>query len=146
MSISVGTLVSITRDVMNAVGSDQWSDATLTRWLGLASWQEWAKLLHANNPYSMQQVSVTQDANGQFTVASLKTGYGDTAKNFYRILTVAQPATPIAQIQFFYKEVKYKMFPNPQPNTALPYVWYRFGSSIQILPVAAGQGMTVTTN
>lgn len=146
MSVSVGALVSITRDNMNAVGSDQWSDATLLRWLGVAHWTEWANLLNANNAYSMQQVSCTQDANGQIAVSALTTGSGDSTKNFYRILTVAQPASAQAQIQFFYKEVRFKQYPNPQPNTSLPYVWYRFGANLQILPVAAGQVMTVTTN
>jgi hypothetical protein len=146
MTVSLGALVSITRDNMNAVGSDQWSDATLIRWLGVAHWKEWGNLLNANNAYYMQQVSCTQDTAGQVAVSALTTGTGDSTKNFYRILTVAQPASAQAQIQFFYKEVRFKQYPNPQPNTSLPYVWYRFGSQLQILPVAAGQAMTVTVN
>lgn len=146
MSMTRAQLTTLTREVMNAVGSNQWSDATLQTWLGLAHWQEYGNLLNVNNAYKMQQVSVTQDSNGQFTVASLSTGSGDTAKNFYRIITVAQPASPVGQIQFFYQEVDFRQYPNPQPNTALPYVWYRMGDVIQILPVASGQGMTVTVN
>lgn len=146
MSVTRAALTTLTRQCMNAVGSNQWSDAELQTWLGLASWQEWANLLNMNNQYYMQAITVTQDSNGQFNVSDLTTGSGDTAKYFYRVLTIAQPSTPIGQIQFFYKEVRYKLFPNPQPNTSLPYVWYRYGSKLQILPVSSGQQMTVTVN
>jgi hypothetical protein len=28
----------------------------------------------------------------------------------------------------------------------MPYVWYRFGDQLQVIPVAAGQSLTVATN
>jgi hypothetical protein len=139
-------IVALTREVMDAVSSSEWSDATLTAWTGMAQWQLWANLLNANRYLNMQQVTVTQDSNGQFDVSSLTTGTGNTTKYFYRILSVAQPAGQTAQVQYFYRQSRYEDFPNPQPNTSLPYVWYRFGSKIQILPVASGQQLTITVN
>lgn len=139
-------MVDLTREIMNAVSSAQWSDATLTTWCGIAHWQEWADLLNINRNYYMQQVTVTQDSNGQFALSSLNTGTGDTAKFAYRIITVAQPAGTTSQVQYFYRQCEYDEYPNPQPNTALPYVWYQFGQNVQILPVASGQSMTITTN
>jgi hypothetical protein len=139
-------LTAQVRQVMNATGSAQWTDAELQAWLGLVHWQEYANLLNVINSYQMQAISVTQDANGQFAVSSLTTGTGDTAKNFYRILAVAQPATTGGVYQFFYQQTQFKMYPNPQPNTAMPYVWYRYGQNIQVLPVQSGTGLTVTVN
>lgn len=146
MSLTRAQLTTQTRNVMNAVGSGQWSDSELQTWLGLVHWQEYANLLNVINSYKMQAVTVTQDANGQFTIASLSTGSGDSAKNFYRILALAQPATSAGQIQFFYQQTQFKLYPNPQPNTAMPYVWYRFGDYIQVLPVQQGIQMTCTVN
>lgn len=146
MAMTVQQMVDMTREIMNAAGSTQWSDSTLTSWCGLSHWQLWANLLNANRYLNMQQVTVTQDASGQFTVASLTTGATDSKKYFYRILSVAQPAGATSQVQYFYRQTRYEDFPNPQPNTSLPYVWYRFGANIQILPVAAGQSLTVTVN
>jgi hypothetical protein len=131
---------------MNAVSSAQWSDTIILKWNGMAQWKLLSDLINLNNTYYSQSVQVNQDTNGQFTVASLTTGSGDTAKYFYRILSVAMPATPQAQVQFFYRQSNYQDFPNPQPNTSLPYVWYRLGDVIQILPVAAGQGMAIQVN
>lgn len=146
MSVTRAQLTSLTREIMQATGSSQWSDATLQTWLGLAHWQEYANLLNVINSYQMQSVTVTQDANGQFTIASLSTGTGDTAKNFYRILALAQSSTAGGQYQFFYQQTQFKMYPNPQPNTAMPYVWYQFGRSIQVLPVQSGASLTCTVN
>lgn len=146
MSQTRAQLTALTREIMQATSSTQWSDATLQTWLGLAHWQEYANLLNAINAYQMQQITVTQDANGQFTQASLSTGSGDSAKNFYRILALAQPGTQGGQFQFFYQQTQFKMYPNPQPNTAMPYVWYPFGRSIQVLPVQSGVQLTVTVN
>lgn len=149
MSMTRAQLTALVREIMNATGSNQWADSTLQTWLGVAQWKEWANILSTNNQYYMQTVAssgTTQDSNGQFDVSSLSTGSGDTAKYWFRILSVAQPSSPVGQIQFYYQEVRYEEFPNPQPNTSLPYVWYRFGSKIQILPVASGQQMSVTVN
>ena len=147
MSMTQAQLLAALRDEMNAAGSGQWSDATLLSWLGLASWQEWANILNANNVYYSQNVTVTQDSNGQFAISALTTGSGDTQKNFYRVLTIAQPQGT-QQPQLFYRQTRYQDYPNPQPNqsTYLSGLWYRIGTQIQVMPVAAGQQMSVQVN
>ncbi len=146
MSMTGAQLISLTREIMNATGSNQWSDTTLLTWCGQAQWKLQADLLGINNTYYFNSTSQTQDSSGQFAVSSLTTGSGDTQKNFFRILTLSMPTTPVGQIQFYYRQAKYQDFPNPQPNTSLPYVWYRIGANIQVLPIQAGQALTVAVN
>lgn len=146
MTMTLQEATDTTREVMNAVGSGQWSDLILRRWVGVAHHAEYADLLNANRFYTSQQVIVAQDANGQVPVVNLSTGYGDSAQRFYRMLSVSQNAGNTATVQFFYRQSSYEQFPNPQPNTSLPYVWYRMGDNIQILPVASGQQIVFTTN
>ena len=140
-------LLAALTDEMNATGSSQWSSATLLSWLDLAFWQEWANILNANNVYYSQSVTVTQDSNGQFAISALTTGSGDTQKNFYRILSLAQPQGG-NQPQLFYRQTRYQDYPNPQPNqgTYLSGLWYRIGTQIQVMPVANGQTMSVQVN
>lgn len=147
MTMTQAQLLAATRDQMNATGSSQWSDATLLAWLGLAHWQEWANILNANNVYASQNVTVTQDSNGQFAWSALTTGTGNATKNAYRILTLAQPAGG-NQPQLFYRQTRYVDYPNPQPNqgTYVSGLWYRIGSSIQVMPVASAQQMAVQVN
>lgn len=146
MTMTGQNMIDLTREIMNAVGSNQWSDTTLRTWCGVAQYQELGNLINANDGNYMTAVSVTQDSNGQFNLTDLNSGSADTAKYWYKIQAVAQPATSVGQVQYFYKQVNFKEFPNPQPNTSLPYVWYQFGSKIQILPVSAGQTMNVSIN
>jgi hypothetical protein len=48
----------------------------------------------------------------------------------------------------FYRQTRYKDYPNPQPNqgTYLSGLWYRIGQQIQVMPVANGQQMSVQVN
>lgn len=139
-------LRDFTREVADAVDSPRWSDDTIDALLGLAQWTEQAGLLNANRQFYMQRVDVTQDDNGRFDIADLTTGSGNTAKHFYRVITVAQPDNSAATAQLYYREASYEQYPNPQPSTSLPYVWYRYGSEIQILPGVGGQAMAITVN
>lgn len=143
MSMTRTQLTALTREVMQATGSSQWSDATLQTWLGLAHWQEYANLLNIINSYQMQAVTVTQDANGQFTIASLSTGSGNTAKYFYRILALAKPS---AAGGYFYKQSQFKFDPNPSLSASPNYIWYPYGRYIQVSPVESGTTMTATVN
>lgn len=147
MTMTQAQLLAACRDEMNAAGSSQWSDATLLSWLGLASWQEWANILNANNVYYSQSVTVTQDSSGQFAISALTTGSGDTQKNFYRVLSLAQPQGG-NQPCLFYRQTRYQDYPNPQPNqgTYLSGLWYRIGTQIQVMPVQAGLQMSVQVN
>ena len=147
MSMTQAQLLAALTDEMNATGSTQWSSGTLLSWLDLAFWQEWANILNANNVYYSQSVTVTQDVNGQFAISALTTGAADAVKNFYRILSLAQPQGG-NQPQLFYRQTRYKDYPNPQPNqgTYLSGLWYRIGTQIQVMPVANGQQMSVQVN
>ena len=40
MAMTRTQLTALIREVMQATGSDKWSDATLQTWAGLAHWQE----------------------------------------------------------------------------------------------------------
>jgi hypothetical protein len=146
MSYTVQNCIDDTREIMNATGSGQWTDTALRAWDGLAHWQLWGDLLSTNRYLKFQQVTVTQDSNGQFPLSSLTTGTTDSTKYWFRILAIAQPASPGAQVQYFYRQSRFEDFPNPQPNTSLPYVWYRIGDNVQILPVAAGISLSVSLN
>lgn len=146
MAMPVDQAVAECREIMSATGSNQWSDAILKSWCGIAQWKLQADLLNINNVFYSQSVTVSQDSNGQFTVASLTTGSADAKKYFYRILSVALPATSGGVYQYFYRQSRYQDFPTPQPNTSLPYVWYRLGSQIQILPVSSGHSMAIQVN
>ena len=147
MTMNSTNLTDLTREIMNAVGSGQWSDATLRTWCGQAQWKLQADLLGINNTYYFQSItSLTQDANGQIAISGLDTGSGDSKKYFFRVLSVAQPSTPAGQWSFYYRQSRYQDFPNPQPNTALPYVWYLIGQNIQVLPIQSGQAMTIAVN
>ena len=147
MSMTQAQMVTALYDEMNATGSNQWSNAVLLSWLDIAFWLEWANLLNANNVYYSQNVTVTQDSNGQFDISSLTNGTGNSVKNFYRVLTLCQPVGG-AQPQLFYRQTRYQDYPNPQPNqgTYLSGLWYRIGTKIQVMPVASGQQMAVQVN
>lgn len=140
------------RELADAVDSPRWSDPTIQGFLGLAQWTELGKLLNANNQYYINggagELTVTQDANGQFNWSDFTTGTGDDVKNVYRVLTLSQPAGSAqgSSGPLYYKEVPYVRFPNPQPSTSLPYVWYRIGSKVQILPAVSGQILSAVVN
>lgn len=153
MSMTRAQLTTLTREVADAVDSPRWSDANIQRLLGLAQWTELGKLLNANQQYyvngSALDLTVTQDSNGQFNWSSLTTGSGDSAKNVYRVLTLGLPSGGGANGTsgpLYYTQVPYWRYPNPQPSTSLPYVWYRVGSKVQILPAVSGQVLTAVVN
>jgi hypothetical protein len=139
-------LIAFTREVADMVDSPRWSDDSISVLLGLAQWQEIAGLLNANRMYYINTLTPTQDSSGQFDVADLTSGSGNSVKNFYRVLTMAQPNTGAGTAQLYYREASFEEYPNPQPSTSLPYVWYRFGDTIQILPAVDGQQMSVVVN
>ena len=147
MSMTQAQLLAALTDEMNATGSSQWSPATLLSWLDLAFWQEWANILNANNVYYSQSVTVTLDSNGQFAISALTNGSADAVKNFYRVLSLAQPQGG-NQPCLFYRQTRYQDYPNPQPNqgTYLSGLWYRLGQQIQVMPVQSGLQLSVQVN
>lgn len=149
MPVSRLTLMTQARQFADAVGSPKWSDAEVRALLGLVHWQEFKNILNANNQYTLAFVTPTEDANGQFLLTALDTGSGDSALTHYRVQSVAQNASGGALgvgPYFYYKQVEYRDYPVPQSNTMMPYVWYMFGSSIQVMPVQPGTVLTVCVN
>ncbi len=146
-------LTTLARELADAVDSQRWSDASIQSLLGLAQWTELGKLLNANNQYYINGgdglLIVTQDSNGQFNWSDFTTGTGDNVKTVYRVMTLGQPSGGGANGTsgpLYYKNVEYIRYPNPQPSTSLPYVWYRIGSKVQILPAVSGQQLTAVVN
>jgi hypothetical protein len=146
-------LTTMARQFADAVNSPRWSDPTIQSLLGQHQWNETGKLLNAFNQYYINggagDLTVTQDAKGQFNWSDLTTGTGDDVKNVYRVLTLGQPSGGGANGTsgpLFYANVPYTRFPNPQPSTSLPYVWYRIGSKVQILPAVQGQILQAVVN
>lgn len=153
MTMTRAELTTMARELADAVDSPRWSDATIQGFLGLAQWTEIGKLLNANNQYYINGgdglLTVTQDANGQFNWTDFTSGSGNDVKIVYRVLTLGQPTGGNADGTsgpLYYREVPYIRFPNPQPSTSLPYVWYRIGSKVQVLPAVSGQQLTAVVN
>lgn len=152
MTMTRGELTDLARELADAVDSPRWTDAGIQKLLGLNQWIELGKLLNANNQYYVnggaQDLTITEDVNGQFNWSDFTTGTGDDVKTVYRVLTLGQPAGSAqgSSGPLFYKEVPYVRFPNPQPSTSLPYVWYRIGSKVQVLPAVGGQVLTAVVN
>lgn len=132
--------MDLAREVSQTAGSNQWSDAVVRTWCGVAHRRMWKEVLNANNGYRMATLSVTQDANGQFLKTAMDSGSGDAAQTHYRILSLCDDN------QYFYRQVRYQDYPTPGAPTMQPYVWYEFGSSIQVMPVSSGTVLTVTVN
>jgi hypothetical protein len=140
VTLTLQQAIELTREIMNAVSSGQWSDPTLRTWVGLAHWAEWADILGVNNAYYMQTITTSQNSSGQVAMSALSTGSGNTGKYWYRILDVADSAG-----QFHYRNARYRQYPNPQVNVG-PYIWYPFGRNLQLSPIANGQSMAITVN
>lgn len=153
MSSTRAQLTLLARELADAVDSPRWSDPSIQSLLGLAQWTEIGKLLNAFNQYYVnggdQGLIVTQDSLGQFNWSDLTSGTGDSVKTVYRVITLGQPSGGGANGTsgpLFYQNVDYIRYPNPQPSTSLPYVWYRIGLKVQVLPAVAGQTLNAVVN
>lgn len=148
MTMTRTELTLMARELADAVDSPRWSDATIQGFLGLAQWTELGKLLNANNQYYMNgPITVTPDSDGLFDIADLTTGSADAVKNFYRVMTLGVPSGGSGTSgPLYYRESTFTEFPNPQPSTSLLYVWYRFGSQIQVLPAQSAQTLQAVVN
>lgn len=144
MAWTKATYLSRTREWMDATGSDRWSDAFLYALLGFAFREEWKGLLDASPYYRFAQRSVTTDSDGQFTLASLDSGSGDSEQNLNKILTVTDGNAVV------YRETEFMAVPLGTVGTAnaLEYDrrYYLRGDSVQMLPTTGGLALTVTVN
>lgn len=135
-------MIELTRQYMDAVGSERWSDSLITTVLGSVFDREWSNILSAAPYYTFATRSVTQDSNGQFTLASLDSGSGDSLQSMYRILNVSDGNSN-------YSETRYQDVPLATTANYYPmfgYAYYLAGTYVQCLPVASGVGMQVGVN
>lgn len=141
-SVTRAQLVEQTRELMDAVGSDRWSDSTIITVLAQVYDEEWSNILNAAPYYTFQQLSVTTDTNGQVPYSSLSTGSGDSQKNFYRVLSVSDG-------NVLYDETAFQYVPLATTTNYLPTyprMYYLVGTNVQILPVASGTSLYIAVN
>jgi hypothetical protein len=141
-TVTRAQLVALTREFMDAVGSDRWSDSTIKTVLNGVYDEEWSNILNAAPYYTFQQLTLTTDANGQIPFASLSTGSGDSQKNYYRILSVSDGNVLYDQTDFQY--VPLATTTNYLPT--YPRLYYLIGTNVQILPVGSGTTIYCAVN
>lgn len=116
--------------MMDAVGSDRWSDDEIADTLSYVFDAEWARLLQAAPYYRFQTVAITTSAAGTFPLSSLSTGAGNSQKNFFRILSVNDGNVE-------YQETRFQDVPLGTTNGYIPYLrkmYYLAGENYQVLP------------
>jgi hypothetical protein len=127
---------------MDAVASDRWSDATITRVLNAVYADEWSNILNAQPYYTFAQRVVTTDSNGVVSFASLSSGSGDSQQNFFRVLSVSDGNVLYTQTRF--QDVPLATTTNYLPT--YPRLYYTAGQALQILPVSSGLQLYVYVN
>lgn len=135
-------MLALTRQFMDAEGSDRWSDSLILTVLGSVFDEEWSNILNAAPYYTFATRTVTQDSEGRFTLAALDSGGGDSEQNFYRILNVSDGNAN-------YSETRYQDVPLATTTNYFPpygYAYYLAGDSVQCLPVGPNVAMTVGVN
>jgi len=135
-------MIALTREYMDAVDSDRWSDSLITTVLGSVFDEEWSNILNAAPYYTFGVRSATQDANGQFLLTALDTGSADSEQNFYRILNLSDGNAN-------YSETRYQDAPLAATTanySSYGYAYYLAGNYVQCLPIGSGVTMSVGVN
>lgn len=142
MAVTRADLVQYTREAMDAVNSDRWSDSLIKSVLNVVYDDEWSNLLNASQYYTYGMRQVTTDSNGVIAFASLNTGGGDSQQNFYRILSVSDGNVLYTQTRF--QDVPLATTTNYLPT--YPRLYYIVGEQVQILPVSSSLSLYVAVN
>lgn len=142
MAVTKAQLIALTRETMDAVASDRWSDATITTVLNSVYGDEWSNILNAQSYYTFAKRTVTTDSNGMVSFTSLNNGSGDNQQNFYRVLSVSDGNVLYSETRF--QDVPLATTTNYLPT--YPRLYYIAGSNVQILPVAASTTLYVFVN
>lgn len=132
-SLTINQLITQARRLMDAVGSDRWSDEEIADTLSYVYDAEWSRLLQAAPYYRFQTITVTPSSTGIFPLSSLSTGAGNAQKNFFRILSLNDGNVE-------YQETRFQDVPLGTTNGYIPYLrkmYYLAGENYQILPGAA---------
>lgn len=142
MAVTRADLVQYTREAMDAVNSDRWSDSLIKSVLNVVYDDEWSNLLNASQYYTYGMRQVTTDSNGVIAFSSLNTGGGDSQQNFYRILSVSDGNVLYTQTRF--QDVPLATTTNYLPT--YPRLYYIVGEQVQILPVSSSLSLYVAVN
>jgi hypothetical protein len=142
VAVTKAQLIALTRETMDAVASDRWSDATITTVLSSVYGDEWSNILNAQPYYTFAKRTVTTDANGVIDFSALSSGSGDSQQNFYRVLSVSDGNVLYTQTRF--QDVPLATTTNYLPT--YPRLFYTAGQTLQILPVAASTTLYVYVN
>lgn len=135
-------MIELTRQFMDAEDADRWTDSLIVTVLGNVFDGEWSNILNAAPYYTFGVRTVTQDVNGQITLASLNAGGGDSQQNCYRIMNVSDGNAN-------YSETRYQDVPLATATNYFPpygYAYYLVGDYIQFLPAGSGIQMLVGIN
>lgn len=141
-TVTRDSLVSETREYMDAVGSSRWSDSLILTVLNSVFEAEWSNILNAAPYYRFATRTVSTDLDGKFALDDLNGGGGDSEENWYRILSVTDG-------NYLYQQTRFQDVPLATTTNYLPShpkLYYIAGDDVQILPVASNLGMTVYVN
>ena len=135
-------MIELTRQFMDAVDADRWSDSLIVTVLGAAFEEEWSNILNAAPYYTFASRTVAQDTNGQILLTALDGGSGDNEQNHYRILNVSDGNSN-------FSETRYQDVPLATSTNYFPpfgYAYYLVGNYIQCLPIGSGTQMIIAVN
>jgi hypothetical protein len=142
VAVTKAQLIALTRETMDAVASERWSDATITTVLSSVYGDEWSNILNAQPYYTFAKRTVTTDGDGMVSFSALSSGSGDSQQNFYRVLSVSDGNVLYTQTRF--QDVPLATTTNYLPT--YPRLFYTAGQALQILPVAASTTLYVYVN
>lgn len=141
-NVTLQNLIDQTREYMDAVGSDRWSDDLIKTVLNNVYDAEWSNILNAAPYYKFAQRNVTTDADGKIPLTDLDSGGGDSQQNWYRILSVSDGNVLYEQTRF--QDVPLATTTNYLPT--YPRLYYIAGDDIQILPVSSSLALYIYVN
>jgi hypothetical protein len=141
-TITRGELVSLTRELMDAVGSTRWSDEIIKQILNNTYDTEWSNILNAYPYYTFTQKTVSTDESGQIPFTELDTGGGDTMQHFYRVLSVNDGSVIYTETRF--QDVPLATTTNYLPT--YPRLYYVIDQKLQLLPVLSAKTIYVAVN
>jgi hypothetical protein len=141
-SVTRDNLIAQTREYMDAVGSDRWSDDIITLVLDQVFDSEWSNILNAAPYYTFAQRNVNTDIEGKIPFTNLNGGGGDNEENFYRLLSLSDSNRLYVQTNF--NEVPLGTTSNYLPTW--PKMFYQAGQAFQTLPVEANTPLVAFVN
>jgi len=141
-TITLQNYIDQTREYMDAVGSDRWSDDLIKTVLNGVFDAEWSNILNAAPYYKFAERQVTTDADGLIPLSDLDAGGGDSQQNWYRILSVSDGNVLYEQTRF--QDVPLATTTNYLPT--YPRLYYIAGDNVQILPVSSNLALYIYVN